>query len=396
MSDYRDHSVPMSAAGYIYQLERALYHLSVSPKGARVGVEAGEDVVVKREDGTGTAEQDKLSGKGSGHPLQDRSVNLWNALNIWLKAATSGEPWWEKAELHFVTNRTVPPQSLVARLGREDLSDNEVRELVKNLRDLAKNPADSVAPHMRAVVAYENEAIGSVIRRIRLYDGRFATAGESLREKIRDRLLVPDDVDADGVVNELWGWITRMLMDLWLEGSEGWVSRDALVRQRDAIIQGRQRNRQRERAERLVPAPPCKVSEARQRPFVERMLEVDLEDEDIDIAIESYVRFMSERLRIERDGEVTRDEFDGFFDQLKERWRPIVRRNLRSPRGVDPVATGQRIFEETTEVLDFQVILGDEPVRYPYFKRGGYHRLADDDEVWWLPTYQPGRNAGGE
>ncbi|NJD78876.1 MAG: hypothetical protein FIB08_17580 [Candidatus Methanoperedens sp.] len=56
------HTAPGQMAGYIFQLDRALYWLAASQRGAKVGIEAFvDDIAVINEGKLAIFEQDKLS-----------------------------------------------------------------------------------------------------------------------------------------------------------------------------------------------------------------------------------------------------------------------------------------------------------------------------------------------
>jgi len=203
MTDTATHAAPESASAFLYQLDRAVYHLAVSSAQATVGVETDDDVAVLAPDGKGILEQDKLSNQGTGHPFQDRGKGLWNTLLIWLQAARDGEERHRVAELHMVTNRPVPSRALVWRIGQASRSDDEVKACVAELRKIARDPAKSMADLMAAVCAFDDDAISAVIRRVRVRDSGSATDGPALRQKIVDALHIPPELNSGRVVQAM-------------------------------------------------------------------------------------------------------------------------------------------------------------------------------------------------
>src|SRR4051812_21518078 len=107
MTKATTHSSQDAAAGVLFQFERALLHFAPGRTGTLVGIETGEDVVVKRGNQQTLFEEDKLSFQRTGHPLTDRSKNLWNTLWIWLKKLDSIGETNDKVQLSLVTTRPV-------------------------------------------------------------------------------------------------------------------------------------------------------------------------------------------------------------------------------------------------------------------------------------------------
>jgi len=53
------HAAPGQLAGYLFQPERALFHLAVAGRGSMVGIETLDDVAVVDQQGRSIREQDK-------------------------------------------------------------------------------------------------------------------------------------------------------------------------------------------------------------------------------------------------------------------------------------------------------------------------------------------------
>ena len=84
------HSAPGPLAGYLFQVERALFRLATGGRGTVVGIETLDDVATIDRQGRTILEQDKHYI--SRHvPLADRSKEFWNTLGIWLAAIDAEE-----------------------------------------------------------------------------------------------------------------------------------------------------------------------------------------------------------------------------------------------------------------------------------------------------------------
>jgi hypothetical protein len=376
------HSAPGTSGGIYFQLERALFRLAEASADDLVGVETDDDVAVRRPDGSGISEQDKLSFQTSGHPFQDRSHGLWNTLLIWLDAAAHGTSFNKSAQLLLVTTRDVPRGALAARIGAENKTGEQINECIKILRAISSDPRQEMADLMQRVTAYDDEALAAVIRRVRLEDG--SAGATQLRAQSASLLHLPPDVDGDQVVQTLLGWMQDTLMSLWRARKPGWIARAAFDRQLHAILTSLSRRQRRERAARLIAVSQADREESRARAFVERLLDIEIEGEDIDQAIEDFVRFSAERLRLSGEGDVVPDDWVNFFDEIEDRWRRILNRHRRNRTGETAEAIGRNIYSDTVEV-DYLAPLGCEPTEHTYFTAGGYHTSADSGRVHWHP-----------
>jgi len=387
------HAVPQTAAGFLFQLERALYWLATSSAHSSVGVETDDDVAILQPTHLLVMEQDKLSEAETGHPFQDRSRGLWNTLLIWLEARRNGEERHRTAQLHMVTNRHVPDSALVKKLGKNVKSKKELKACVAALREIGKKPSDTMAKLMAAVCAYTDEEISSVVARSRLFDSSTSPHGTGLRDSIVDALHIPADQNADRIVQSLLGWIHEVLSSRWRMKQAGWIDREAFDLQLDGVLRAERAIRKRERAEVLVAVSDGERANARSRPFVERLIEVEADELDIRRAIDCYLRFAAERFRLAAEGDITVGEWDDFFHHLRERWEAISRQCERNRAQRTDVDLGRAVYFETADGGYLAHLAGRRTEHY-YFTSGGYHRLADEDQVWWLPTYCPGKGGG--
>jgi hypothetical protein len=379
-------SVPDTMSGFLYQFERAVYHLASCDSESVVGVETDDDVAVQSVGKPAILEQDKHSGQETGHPFQDSSPGLWNTLLIWLEAARDGEDRYRDAELHMVTNRPVPVKALAARIGKNDLGADEIEQCVSELRSIASEPSESMARLMGKVASFSDDELAAVIRRVRLSDASSHSDGPALRQLTVSGLHIRPDLDSDRICQALLGWMQDTLRETWRRGEPGWVSRAAFDRQLDLVVRHEGLIRRRERAESLVPVSDDQRQDAKSRAFVEQLKEIELEDEDILRSVDCYLRFIAERFRLANEGDITREEWEGFFSHLCERWKTIARRVTRNRQDETDEETGRAVYYETADGEHLAPLAG-RPTEHYYFTSGGYHRLADTGEVWWHPGH---------
>lgn len=395
-----------AAAGFLFQLERALFWLAESDDpDAEVGVETWGDVFQCVPNSPGIHEEDKHSVQSSGHPLGDHDVRLWRTLEIWCDATQDGSNPQRQARLLLVTNRPIgkptrririrrggeagkrPSRLLCQQLAAADSAD-DVRRCVERMREMAEAIPDSLSSLYERVMAYDDEILASVVHRFELWEGS-ANAGPELRRKIVGRLHVPPDVDGDHVVQALAGWLHEVLLKSWRNREPGWVSRRSFDAQLDRIRQDLKRDRVLARsATRLPLIGEAEKASAKQRRFVAHLAQIGVDDEELDLAIEDYLRYGTEHLRLLQAGVISNRCWDDRAEHLRDRWRRISNRLCRRRDGINPALLGRDILDDTLDP-GYTAPLAGESQPELYFTHGHYHRIADEDQVWWYPCDQP-------
>lgn len=378
------HSVPATAAGIVFQFERALVHLAKSGKGSAVGIETSDDVAIRTAQGQETWEQDKLSYQTSGHPFTDKSKNLWNTLLIWTEQLKSIPNNKGKTQLNLVTNRPVP--DCIARKISEAETDKQIKDCIKELRDAGTSEQVDIQALMNRVLSNSDEELGSLISIAKLYDGGTGTAGLDLYNQLIELLDLPDGLPSDTIAEALAGWLKDTVMDCWRNRNPAWVTHESFNKRKYELVRQLQRNRLLERQEHEVLTDGEEQEEAKLRNFVSHLTLINHEEEEILEAINDFVRFNSERSRLLLEGEVSETDWNALFTELRRRWKPILNRLKRNRGGLSAEEAGQEVLYHTIDP-NFYATLAGSQTTHKYFTSGAYHRLADEDKVWWHPDY---------
>lgn len=369
-------------AGYILQLERALFHLGKARADVSVAVEHVDDVSLARGRETLLQEQDKNSVNRGTEILGDRSKALWRTLQIWLAQRMDGTGIY--CERYLIVSNT-PVNSPIAILMKGIASgSSQPREIIAALRAAGRPRTKAkIQQIIDEVLAYDDDALAELIARIEIID-QF-DAGKSRRE-IANGLAIDPRVDAGIILDALLGWLTRTLRSAWQDQRPGIISRQACVRQCREIERLQARERLLPRPARDLPIEDIDRDRALARPFVEHLSRIDADEDDIFQAVEHFVQFNVEKHRLALEGEIADREWRDRGDRLRQRWRNIVRSTRLEHSSRTPQEIGQRILAQST----YQHLepLGGEACNELYMTSGHYHRLADDDEVWWDPTYR--------
>ena len=266
MNSISAHTAAGQMAGYLFQPERALFHLATSPAGAVVGIETLDDVVVLLPDGTAIHEQDKHSVSKSS-PLHENQVGLWKTLNIWLSAIASEEIDIAVTELHLVTNKAVSrgfAHELLIR-GR-DAADLAI--LVALLRKAARQVPKTVREIAATVSSRSNAELTTMLEKVRVIDKGQGASGDELKKRLAAALPLPVNHEIE-IIQALLGWIHDTTIDLIRQGQPAWLTREAFVERYLTLVSAfHDRRFLSETAEALIPVSSEHRSAHQHRLFV--------------------------------------------------------------------------------------------------------------------------------
>lgn len=380
----QDHSAPGSSAGFTYQFERALLWLAKSPGGTRIGIETCDDVTVQQSGRPIILEQDKHSIQADGEPYGDRSKDLWNTLGIWLDALVAQEVTPDTA-FFMVTNKVLP--DCLAKKIAAAKTPMEADECIRAMIAAVKDPPDGIAERCKSVLQEKSRALlRTLILQINLCDG---SGGSSLRAETVKFLPIPDSFRdaAEGITDELLGWMHQDALASWQSQRSAWISRDHFVNRLQAALDQRRRRKLRELAVHLLPVlDQNDVNKEMGRPFVQQLNFVTEEDSVLDNAIKDFLRCNLEKARLSKEGNITDDDWLAFQSALQTRWDRIQVRVKRNSAAKPDEDIGWEIFTETAE--DYREKLAGQDTEQIYLTAGTYHRLADLLALGWHPEWK--------
>lgn len=376
------------AAGYILQLERALHHLAHAGAGASVAVEHLDDVVVLKDGKPVLQEQDKSTTAVNGRLLSDRSKAIWRTLEIWLLQRE--EPAAVACERYFFfVNRPVETaiSSLFKKRTRGDASAQDVLSALR---------AEGSAPNKKTGKVTQAQAlIDRVLQRsdhdlLELIGCiEIVEAGDPAEDRaaMANGLGLSPRANAEDILDGLLGWLTRLVREEWNAGRLAVVSRGAVLLQKDALQTRQARSRLLPRAASDVRVSDADRAGALSRTFVEHLGRIEAQDEDVVDAVDHFLKFNAEKHRLVIEGEVADREWRDRGDRLQTRWKHLMRRLVRDMKTRPLAEIGQTILADAT--YEHHEPLDGQPCGELYMTSGHYHRLADENQVWWHPDYSP-------
>lgn len=382
MDPIYDNTAPAQAAGYILQLDRALHHLAhAASSDVAVAVEHVDDVVASKDGKIILTEQDKSSSRADAQLLANRSRALWRTLQIWLRHRNSPDGQYVERRLFFVNKWVSSPIAVL--LKKRSKREIEVSEVVKAMRDIGtKRSKSRIQAIIDDVLSNSDEDLAALIETVEIVEARDPT---DERASIANGLGLNPRAHADDILDGLLGWLTTKVRTEWSEGRPGLITRREVLTQSYAL-------QDRQAKARFLPRPSAEVIVSEEdrkgaltRNFVEHLGRISAEQEDVVQAVDHFIKFNIEKHRLVRAGDVPVAEWRHRSNRLRERWGNLMRRKKRELAGSTNAVIGQAVLADTTyehrETLDGQAC--DEL----YMTSGHYHRLAEEDDVWWDPDF---------
>lgn len=385
LAELSENVAPAQAAGYILQLDRALYHLAHAASGdTAVAVEHVDDVAVIKDGKIILLEQDKSSTRKNARLLGDRTRAVWRTLQIWLRHHETPEGGLCMKYIFFV-NQWVSSQVAVL-LKKKCAGEIQVNEVVQAFRKIgAKRSSSKVQEIIDDVLSRKDEDIHSVVSKIEIVE-----AGESKSDRlsVANGLGLNPRANAEDILDGLFGWLTSRVRIDWSEGRPGIISRTEILIQSHALQTKQAKGRFLPRAAAEIVLNEEVRQGALSRNFVEHLGRIDAENEDIVQAVDHFLKFNIEKHRLVRAGDVPDVEWRNRSARLRERWSGVMRRRRRELSGQAKTVIGQTVLADVT--YEHREPLDGHACDELYMTSGHYHRLADEDEIWWDPTFQQG------
>lgn len=369
--------------GYLFQLERALYQLSQAKSGGMVGIETGDDVVVKSSDqpeAEQVLEQDKHSTSDK-KPFSDLSKDLWNTLLIWSNGIKAGKVDIEKSSFLLVSNKKLPSGRFVWKINKAS-SEKTALTCVTELRQLGAKHKGKLKPTIQQVLANSDKELADIILKTHVLDATTHHDRNTFKKDIRDNLRMSKDIPFHETYQQLLGWLLDTVLDCWHKEREAWVTVEALNEKASDLIKRFHGKPFIEKAVNHIPIKDPQRKAQQKEPFVKQLKLVKCKEDDLLRAIDDFLRATAERTRYAEENRLTKQDFDEFENNLIERWISIFGAEEDQEK---PEISGRKIYFQTT---NYKEILGGVETEQYYTTKGAYHRLSNKLSLGWHPKWK--------
>lgn len=336
-------------------------------------------------DSTGTPSellQVKHHTRGDG-PITAQTVDLWRTLNVWMDLIIS-----DKLVLRLVSTRKLDEDSRLVHLrnGEHHNTDLALNELLH----AARESTNSTTQRWRQKFLELSEA-----RRANLVESIVIDDGSLPADQVDSELIrifrYAFPIGQDEVFLHLlkgwWSGISVQLLNRTLESATG---QDLIVQVTEIADQLKYDN---------SPIDPSVMQEHdesisnhyKDRPFVQQLLWIALDDNRLWKMIRDYHRSYSQRSFWLRHQLISETELNRFAFRLHDEWEQIFDSRVSAMRRegrIDSDIVGQEILDELAR--ESRARLRDR-FEEPWFNRGMFHALADGElgyRIGWHPDFE--------
>ena len=378
-SELAKHTAPATAAGFLFQFQRAVQVLAEAPNGATLGIETLDDLTTEYRTGERILEQDKFTTHRNGTVFSDGSRNLLGTLTTWLAALLSNEVSPETTRFLLVTN-DICRDGLARQISNAKTKDDALKCL-KAIQAKETNPKRSLITLLDNSRGLEMFLL--LCQKVELVDGA-ATFSSSVNKVLP--LSTAFEAKRGHVFETLCGWIHEQALRSWHAGNPCRITKQAFINQLEAILDDLKRASRRERPENQLPVSADDIERKKDATFVRQIALVTDDESYKTDAICDFLRCISEKTRLNDEGEISESDWLDFEGRLKRRGSDIWRRNNRLSFGESEADTG---FRTMTDVLDstHHPDLAGQPTTQTYLANGTYHSLSDEKIIGWHPRY---------
>jgi hypothetical protein len=374
------YSAAPSVLGYFYQCRYALLEaLRRLPAGERIciGIETLDDVVFETDGSAVDVLQTKHHANAEA-TLTDASPDLWKTLRIWIEG--QGDGTIPRDAQFFMVTTAVCPDGTAAAYLRPDCR-GEKKAIERLAATASTSTSDTNAPAYRAFSSLDESGRLRLAKAVLVLDG-----SPSIRE-LDDRLQ-----------QAVFFAVERRFLDSYLQRLEGWWYGRVLRHLTDgsaAPILGEEleseMNRIRDQlSDESLPVDDdimratVDASGYMDRPFVEQLNLIGLNQNRVLHAIRNYYRAFEQRSRWMRENLLYVGELDRYEERLVEEW-DLLFQQMRDDLGDD---AAENEMTREAQILYKWVETGAHApirrgVREPAIARGTYQMLSDDLRVGW-------------
>lgn len=379
------HSAAGQALGYLHQCMWALIELgrrAPSAPTVQLRLECLDDVQFDT-DGTPDELLQTKHHVGTSGSLSAMSPDLWRTLNVWMDVTPRDDML-----LRLVTTQSLPIDSPLRglRAGAERDAESATTSLFEAA---TSSTSATTAAWRKKFVELEENARVSLVDRIVIDDNASPATGFNQELTKTFRYAIP--VGREDVFAQLLrGWWAAIAVELLSRRLPAVSGNDLVVQVNDIADQLKSDS---------LPIDPLVMQEYdesivdlyRDRPFVQQLLWIALDNTRLWKAIRDYHRSFSLRSFWLRHQLLAEPELDRFAFRLHDEWEQIFDAQLAAMRRsgrTDHEIVGQEVLEALASASRSRI---RERFDEPWFNRGMFHALADGElgqRIGWHPDFE--------
>lgn len=373
------------AAGYHFQIQRALLSILRAPTGFEISIETLDDLTIADTAVRGTTTFEQLKHSVKPGSLSDRSRPLWRALDAWMDLVDE-DRLEQVTTLLLVATDVAPDGSAAAHMRGDDRRSILTADQLL-LAAATETGAQETAEVRERFAGLDSRDRSQLLAKIEVADGS-AGVGD-FRTELREAIgLGIPRVGVEDFLDRLVGWWERRAVEMLL-GRRRSVTRDEVA---EEVARVRD-----EYTDRTLPAVDqdlaTELSEAllaayKSYPFVRQLELIAVGDARLQLLVADYHRAYTQRARWLEDGILAPEELAEWEERLTDEWSHAFAR-MRDELGNVPAENeqtraGKQLYGELEQSDSNPLRDG----RDRFLHVGTWHGLADTRRVGWHPDFR--------
>ena len=374
--------------GYLYQIDRVLYWLSISSENSVVSIETDDDVVIRLQQGENIKtiyEQDKASIKKK-YPFSNTNINLWKSITNWLTLIKTKNIDITNSKFLLATNVYSKGNSIIKTLSSASTDKSVYDTAYQELLEIANNKKNkTLSPYIDKFNKFSKDEVIGLLKRVELCECPKNFDRQIFIEQIIQNLHLKDDeIPYYDIMNTLYGWIVNTCLSFWENNSDSLFTPKMLWKKRDYLKQQLALKPFIEQAADLIPVTNYEQEKEKGSIFVKQLDIIDVGEDEKLKAIQDFLRAKQEKHKYALNANITQSHILAYEEGLKENWQHIFWKHKRLNKNL-PSDIGYEVYSETLKYKG--KLAGIEPT-YSYLSNGSYHKLANGLVIGWHPDWQ--------
>ncbi len=394
-----------SISGYLFQFERALYHLSdLENKNQSISIEKIDDIAVHSEEGSILiVEQDKYSILESGSTFKDTEYALWRTIQLWIQKLQSGLIK-SSTKFYCSTNKEISKTSLLRFILDNDFED--VRKKIVELRNSQQLKLDnykvksgkkgSTISQILSLIDFalsnDNE-LKIITKNIELKEGK------NLKQSTITKLHIDSytSQQQERIYEELFGWVIKVCFQNWTSSSNAEITKLQFSERYKLCFNSSTIVNAIFRAKKDIDILPTDLEAKKDEIFVQQINLLNINNKSkeyyITKSIEDYIRYEIEHTYIINTGNFTKEDFMDFLNNCKTEWKnhfySQITREIHEYSDDELSQLGFKIYTHIINDLKikFKYDISFD-IENMYVKNGSFLKLSNIPEIGWHPNWE--------
>lgn len=392
-------------SGYLFQFERALFHLSrLESKNNFIAVEKVDDVSIHKPDGTVIiTEQAKHSISQSSTPYNTTSIQLWRTIEIWIKKLKNQEL---TSETKFIcsSNKNIAENSILYILEKEtDFSKiidsiTEIKKHQEKKLEKSKNGKSIQKVLEKINYTLNNQYFFKIICKKIQIDSK-STFKNSIYNNLNLNSKHKSSQEREIIYQDLYGWLIDTINYKWKDQENAVIYKKNLDTRLDIINSPSSIVQQIFRPLDTFQYLTSKKNyeNYKEEIFIKQIKLIirnkNSQEQTILKAIESFIAFEIEQKYTIEIGDITESDFKKYIKNCYDKWHKRFHSSFSEELEEYEEKEIRSISLEIYKYLTSEIKINFKnnislSIENDYIQKGSFLKLSNVPKIGWHPEWE--------